>query len=87
MINVRRSVFDIRISELIRSILSIVWMKFPEYDRETAKSLLEEYVQMLRGLGMKEEKIIDCLENRILRGTKIAEDWEDWVEKMKELIG
>ena len=23
----------------------------------------------------------------ILRGTRLAEDWEDWTEKMKELIG
>lgn len=79
--------FAIRISELIRSIMSTAWMKFPEYDRDTAKALLEEYVKMLCELGMKEEKIIDCLENRILRGTRLAQDWEDWVEKMKELIG
>lgn len=62
-------------------------MKFPEYDRETARSLLEEYVQMLRDLGIKDGRIADCLENRILRGMRLAEDWEDWTEKMKELIG
>ena len=67
--------------------MSTAWMKFPGYERETAKALLEEYVQVLRDLRMREEKVIDCLENRILRGTKLAEDWEDWVEKMKELIG
>ena len=62
-------------------------MRFPGYNCETAKALLEEYVQMLRDLGMKESRVIDCLENRILRGTRLAVDWEDWVEKMKELIG
>jgi hypothetical protein len=80
-------VFAIPVEKLIRSIMSTAWMKFPGYERETAKALLEDYVQMLRGLGMKEEKVIDCMENRILRGTMLAEDWEDWVEKMKELVG
>ena len=75
------------ISELMRNIMSTAWMKFPGYDRETAKGLLEEYVQMLRDLGMKDVRIADFLENRILRGTRLAEDWEDWTEKMKELIG